>query len=208
MYDNIFSEINDYLASNDAVATKVGHFPFRKRSEHIKRVFVWAERLLDDPQLPKIEKESVLIAALFHDAGYALSLSGADHAVNSAVVFREYAAKHAYEPKKTDFISYLIENHSRKDLMFLEDTPLELIILMEADLLDETGALSIVWDCMMEGAQELQSYEKTYAHIAEYSGNMLDQNPMFTEKAKKIWESKQTLLREFIAQLAYDLGKP
>ena len=87
MCDNIFSDIIDYLAANDAVATKVGHIPFRKRSEHIKRVFIWAERLLDATQLSNIDKDSVLIAALFHDVGYACSPSGAKHAVNSAVIF-------------------------------------------------------------------------------------------------------------------------
>lgn len=32
---------------------------------------------------------------------------------------------------------------------------------MEADLLDETGALSIVWDCMIERSKEKQTFEKT-----------------------------------------------
>jgi uncharacterized protein len=39
---------------------------------------------------------------------------------------------------------YLVRSHSNKELMTLSDTPLELILLMEADLLDETGALSVV----------------------------------------------------------------
>jgi uncharacterized protein len=48
------------------------------------------------------------------------------------------------------FVVFLVKNHSNKQLMTAKGTPLELILLMEADLLDETGALSIVWDCMME----------------------------------------------------------
>lgn len=90
--------------------------------------------------------------------------------------------------------------------MIAEGTPLELIILMEADLLDETGPLSIVWDCMMEGAQEIQSFKKTYDHIINYSYKILNKNLMVTAKGKEYWESKQKLVHEFVMQLSYDLG--
>jgi uncharacterized protein len=76
---------------------------------------------------------------------------------------------------------------------------------MEADLLDETGALSIVWDCMMEGEAQIQTFEKTYNHIMNYSYKSLKENPMVTDKAKQYWESKQNLVKEFIEQLAFDL---
>ena len=104
-----------------------------------------------------------------------------------------------------EYIKYLILNHSKKELMQNKNTPIELIILMEADLLDETGALSIVWDCMAEGAQEIQSFEKTYKHIKDKSCKILDINPMVTKPGKEIWKKKQTLVKEFIIQLKYDL---
>ena len=90
-------------------------------------------------------------------------------------------------------------------MLNIDGTPLELIILMEADILDETGALSIVWDCMMEGGQSEQSFVKTYKHIEAYSYKALENNPMQTEKAKEFWASKQDLMKEFLKQLAFDL---
>lgn len=90
--------------------------------------------------------------------------------------------------------------------MTSKDIPLELLLLMEADLLDETGALSIVWDCMSEGAQEIQSFEKTYDHIMKFSYKILKSNPMVTELGKKFWKDKQNLIELFSEQLSFDLG--
>jgi uncharacterized protein len=206
MYEKIFEDIKIYLADSHGEMSKIGSFPFRKRSEHIMRVYNWAGRLMEGIDSSAVDKDAVLIAALFHDVGYAISSKGSGHAANSAAIFKEYAEKYDLTREKSEFISFLISNHSNKELMFEEGTPLELIILMEADLLDETGALSIVWDCMMEGGQDEQSFIKTYCHIKKYSGKILESNPMFTTKAKEIWREKQKLVEEFIRQLGYDLG--
>ncbi len=88
-----------------------------------------------------------------------------------------------FEPEFINFVVYLVRNHSNKQLMTRSDTPLELILLMEADLLDETGALSV-----------------------NYSYASLNVNPMVTVKAKEFWQSKQKLIEDFIEHLSYDLG--
>ncbi|MDR1705628.1 MAG: HD domain-containing protein [Clostridiales bacterium] len=207
MYDEMFNDIEKHLSDDGKYATKTDKYLFRRRSEHIKRVFAWAKRLADDCDSSAVDKEALLTAALFHDVGYAISDSGANHAENSALIYDKYAVEKGYNHSKSAFISYLIKNHSNKDLLHREDTPVELIILMEADLLDETGALSIVWDCMVEGAQNEQSYDKAYNHINNYSAKLLDWNPMVTKKAKEIWLKKQELVEEFIEQLGYDLGE-
>lgn len=207
MYQNMYEDVKRLLADNDGIATKIYHFPFRKRSEHIWRVFQWAKRLVDESCFNvSIDKESLLVAALFHDVGYALSLEGSQHADNSAVIFNNYVSEKKLEMKNQNFISFLISNHSKKSLMNVTDTPLELIILMEADILDETGALSIVWDCMMEGGQTEQSFIKTYNHIKDYSYKTMENNPMKTNKAKEFWADKQYLMQEFIKHLAFDLA--
>ena len=206
-FDDMFVFVKQCLSENDGVATKIGYFPFRKRSEHIWRVFQWVKRLIDDDNFDvAIDRDSVLIAALFHDVGYTLSLVGAQHAENSAVVFNRYAIEKKFDKEKQAFISYLIQNHSQKSLFDVGGTPLELIILMEADLLDETGAMSIVWDCMAEGGQDEQSFAKTYNKINSFSHKTLNANPMKTAKAKEFWVKKQALLQEFLDHLAVDLA--
>jgi uncharacterized protein len=204
MYEEIQQYMKETLEGNDDGATKSTRFPFRKRSEHINRVFIWATRLLDGE--PEINQDAVQIAALFHDIGYAVSAHGADHAEHSAALCEKYLLEKGYDTEFICFVTYLVRNHSNKELLTEMGTPPELIVLMEADLLDETGALSIVWDCMMEGAQPIQSFDKTYRHIQNYSKKSVSANPMVTAKAKAFWERKQTLMEEFVGQLAFDLG--
>lgn len=204
MYDKMFKFVKDYLENNEAETTKIGKFPFRKRSEHIRRVFMWAQRIVDGEAY--INKEAVLVAAIFHDIGYAISLDNSKHADDSAILCEKYLKESGYDSEFISLVAYLVRSHSNKELMTVSDTPLELILLMEADLLDETGALSVVWDCMMEGSEQIQTFDKTYNHIMNYSYKSLNVNPMVTAKSKAFWESKQNLMKEFIDQLSFDLG--
>jgi uncharacterized protein len=203
LYDKMFQFVNEHLKNSDVEASKIGCFPFRKRSEHIKRVFSWAKRLMDGEC--DVNKEAVLVSAIFHDAGYSVSANNTNHAENSAVLCEKYLKDNGFDTEFINIVIFLVKNHSNKKLMTNKGTPLELVLLMEADLLDETGALSIVWDCMKQGNQEIQSFEKTYEHILNYSYKILFENPMVTAKGREIWARKQKLVQEFVAQLSYDL---
>ena len=47
MYAEMFRHVKEQLDKNDHDVTDTGSFPFRTRSGHIKRVFMWAERLME-----------------------------------------------------------------------------------------------------------------------------------------------------------------
>ena len=202
MFDEMLNYVTEYLNSNGG---QISQLPFRVRSDHIKRVFMWTNQLIDGVDAP-INRDALLTAAAFHDIGYANLSENEPHAENSAKIFLQYAATKDYSEQDKQFIAYLIQNHSNKNMLHDDDAPLELILLIEADLLDETGALSIVWDCMMEGGETIQSFTKTYEHIKNYSGKILRENPLVTKKGKLYWEQKQTLTAEFIKQFAFDIG--
>ena len=202
MFADIFDEVKDYLKIHGGEDDE--RFTFRKRSEHIRRVFTWVKRLTED-FTEEINSDALLTAALFHDIGYGKSVGS--HAENSAVIFRGYAESKGYDKTQSDFIEYLIRNHSNKEMLSSTDTPLELILLLEADLLDETGALRIMWITMSStsASAPAQSYKESYQNLLEYTHEDLDTNPMRTAKAKEFWENKQVLIREFLKQLEYDL---
>ena len=58
-------------------------------------------------------------------------------------------------------------------------------------------AIPIRINFMMEGSQQILTFEKTYNHILNYSYKNLYVNPMIMAKAKAFWESKQNLMQEF-----------
>ena len=204
MYNDIFNEVKNYLEIHGGEEDDRG-FTFRKRSGHIWRVFKWAQRLIEDCT-ESINRDALLLAALFHDIGYSQSLS--DHANQSALLFHEYAKDRKIEYSLAEFVEYLIRNHSNKEILFSTEIPLELVYLLEADMLDETGALGIIWDAMMIGGRFAKNYVETYDLLSSHScaKNLLDVNPMRTAKAREIWANKQNLIKEFFIQLEYDLA--
>lgn len=204
-YEPIIQYISNYLNENETSSTKnVIHYRFRKRSDHIKRVFMWAKRLSSYQK--NINVEALLVAALFHDVGYAATTSGADHAYHSQLICENYLSENNYPQEFSEFVCFLVKNHSRKELMKTKDIPLELLLLMEADLLDETGALSILWDAMAVGNETDQSFEKACQRIKNFTHQASMCNPMITKEAKQIWDKKRNLVNEYLSQLEYDLG--
>lgn len=82
--------------------------------------------------------------------------------------------------------------------------PIELILLIESDLLDEEGALRMVWYTLDKGIGGTKSYEDVYNHIVMGNNKRLV-NPLVTEKAKYYWDEKQKIVGAFTKQLEDDI---
>jgi len=204
-YDELFAYVQAYFAEHGA-AVKAADYPFRDRADHSWRVYIWAKRLLDEGTFDvEVDGDAILTAAVFHDIGYVQTPDGSkEHSRYSAEIFNDYVKVHPI--KRAEFIEYLIRNHNNADAFHDPAAPIELILLVEADLLDETGALSIVWDCLAEGVQVPDTdYNKTYEHIVKFTGRSLRKNPMKTVKAQEYWVEKQLLVSKFLRHLAFDL---
>lgn len=73
-----------------------------------------------------------------------------------------------------------------------DDIPGELILLMEADLLDDIGAQGLVLDAWLEVACEKNvTFESILAHMERYTLRMMQDNPMRTEEGIRIWNKKK-----------------
>lgn len=186
-YDDMFSFVEKKLKENNGNDSYKEHQTFRKRIEHIKRVYKWAEIISEGLDVNMV---ALKMAVIFHDSGYAYQKHG--HAQRGKEIFLEYAKEKNYPKELVDYVGYLILNHSDKSLLN-SDSPIELILLLEADLLDEEGALKILWDAMCIGDKGANSYLDGYNEIISFSGRILNQSPMVTEKSKKIWEEKNAL---------------
>ena len=110
-------------------------------------------------------------------------------------------------PQKTDFICDLIARHSDKKNMV--GIPMELVLLREADLLDDTGVQGLVLDIWMEAAcQDEVSFESILQHMERYTLRLMQENPMRTDKAREIWEEKRKLTEVFVGEYRRDLEGP
>ena len=150
-----------------------------------------------------MDREALYTAAIFHDIGYE-HRDNEHHAARSALAFREYARNQQMDRKFAEKVEGLVACHTDKNRMREPDASLEMVLLMEADLLDEEGAMGIVWDCMTMGNAHASSYAKAYYHILE-SSNKEEPNPMVTERAREFWEEKKGIVARFTRLLEDDL---
>ncbi len=200
-YKKYLTYVKEYLTEHKGMESPNPLHPFRSRFQHSIRVFHWCERLVEG--LDNVDTEALYTAAIFHDIGYA-DRDNEHHAQRSVQAFREYAQAQQMEETFSRKVQRLIACHSDKNRMRDKDADLEMILLMEADLLDEEGAMGIVWDCMTMGNAHASSYAKAYYHIME-SSNKEEPNPMVTERAIRFWEEKKGIAARFAKLLEDDL---
>ena len=139
----------------------------------------------------------------FHDCGYGKGRKG-EYAVVGAKICRNYLRERNYSEEQITFISELISSHSGKQRIWA-DIPWELVLLMEADLLDDTGAHGVVMDIWMESTEEEVSFESIRDHIARFSLKQINNNPMRTPAEREIWEKKSALVKDFYESYCRDL---
>ena len=205
-YMGYLAYVKGYLTRNRGMVSPNPLHPFRSRYQHTIRVLHWCFRLSEG--MEEVDLDALCTAAIFHDIGYS-DRDNEHHAIRSGRAFHEYALEHQIEEGFRDKVERLIYAHSNKKLLEKTDTSLELILLLEADLMDEEGAMGIVWDCMTMGNMRASSYGAAYYHIMENS-NKEEPNPMVTSKAKILWEEKKKIVSQFVDLLAEDLmiGSP
>ncbi len=202
MENPYLSYVQRYLADHGCDQELRPGQKFRTRSSHCARVSMWVERLMKGAEV--ISPEALRMAAAFHDVGY---VGGEDdHGKNSAEILLAYGMAHGLNETMIQRAAFLAAEHSNKD-RWLKDAaaPLDLILLMEADLLDEEGALGLVLDCLTAGAMG-GGYEEALLQMQRYEPKRLSNNPMVTILAHRYWEEKQAILRSFMQAFGFDLG--
>lgn len=200
-YKDMLDFVEAKLIEGNGIRSTKPYQTFRNRFEHTKRVLGWAKRIIDD--LPNVDEEVLLTSAIFHDVGY--SCGKDNHAINSANIFLEYAKINGFKQEFIDKVYYCVINHSHKRFLTDETSSPELILLLEADILDEEGAMAISWDLMTVGEMMPTDFKEGYDMLMKYSIRILSQDMMVTPKAREYWEKKKDLVRKFLSSLKEDL---
>lgn len=197
--------VKNYLIDHHGEESRRSAETFRKRSEHSFRVYKWCQRIINESKENlHLDLMALYLAAIFHDVGYGSEYYKNSHAIEGAEIFKNYADANSLDLKLTDKVYYLIYNHSNKELLKNPNSiSKELCILMEADWLDEEGAMSICWDS--NTLKEPSCYEDFLEKIKKYSAHILAINPMVTDSARIFWKNKQEFVKDFIEELSYEL---
>lgn len=210
-FKEIEQDIIDYVrrvlessnSSGHPRKVKIGY----SRFQHTLRVYKWMVILYDAyPEHASIDFDALAIATLFHDIGYCDEAHQREHAGISSHFCREYLQKIHYPMDRIDFICQIIAAHSDKKLLQEADIPVELVLLLEADLLDDTGAQAIVLDVWTNAVDATPSFDTFLAQMTRVSGRILSSCPMRTDKGREIWHRKQKLVEDFLAAYELDIS--
>jgi uncharacterized protein len=206
-YNEIFEFVASKLEAAENQCGKAKATINYSRFLHIERVYAWVIRILSELSADiTIHAEILKVAAIFHDVGYGITEGNDQHSEAGAIICEEYLRGKEYDSQFIKEVVYLVRNHSRKELLTDRNTPIELIVLMEADLMDDTAALGLVMDTMIVTKKRQPDFMKIYNHMLNYSVKEMKANPMVTEPSKRFWKEKQRLTEDFIHQLARDLN--
>lgn len=178
------------------------------RFEHTKRVLAWVKRLYDmSANKGNLRYEDLMIATIFHDVGRTIAVkSGEPHAQAGVPITMDYLLRHGFGQERAEYICELVRNHSDKERMHENNLDANLLMLMEADLLDDMGALGIVMDCMITEARNSEAdFNDCLDHIMRYTYRLQKDNPMVTPDARALWDAKTKLVSDFADALRYDI---
>lgn len=178
------------------------------RFEHTKRVLAWLLRLYEQSKFRnEIRKEELIIATIFHDVGRTVAdAMNMSHAKAGVPITEKYLVEHGYSKEKVEYICSLVSSHSDKYRMGEDGLDKGLLMLMEADLMDDMGALGVVMDCMITMARNpAAKFTDCMDHINRFTYRQQQDNPMVTPEARKIWDEKTRVVNDFTAALHIDL---
>ena len=196
--------VRDFIESHDPVATKLKRrFPFRRLADHCFRCFRWAQRI---SKVEGGDADVAQVSALFHDIGKCVDNTREGHALAGAEICSDYLAGIACEPSKRDRIVSIVRHHI-EHCRGAEST-LEARIESDADILDEIGAMTVLWDCMAQGAEEEQSYDiaRDRIHRAYQALEEMPRSAFHTETGWRFFLGRREYLGDFIRDLDFELG--
>lgn len=207
MYRDLIGYVEKLFGKNDEHGGRTKKKIKFDRFQHTLRVAKYAERIYEGltcGEKALVDYDALMTAVIFHDTGYTKT-DGDGHGMISAQICGRYLSEQGYPVERIGFICSLVSRHSQKDRIHDREIPMELVILMEADMLDCTGAQGIVKDVWAEAKEGTATFRTMLDYIKSSALEDIEQNPMRTAPAKKIWEEKRGLIREFVRQYDRDV---
>jgi uncharacterized protein len=204
-YEQMMAFVKDFFESHDPIGTGLAQqYPFRRRFEHSLRCAKCARQIA---VAECADEELVVISALFHDIGKAVSRPEENHGEIGAKICNEYLTSVGYDDEKRTKIVRIVRDHSQHAPN--ADDSLEEKIVSDADLLDEVGAITVLWDAMACATRDdTPSYDKVYDRIENALARLKTNHPApHTLTARHILTDRLSVIENFLKNLGYELGR-
>ena len=175
--------------------------PFRDRFEHTKRVLNWAKRI---HQHEGGDLGIITLAVLFHDSGWSYDI---DHALIGAELAEKFLVQQGVDRSVIDRVTSAAQTHNKR-LDPTDDLPIENLIVMDADILDELGVTTLVWDSMATAIGENPSYTKALErNMGFFNGASQKLVSLQTKTGKKFYLERIAIWKQCLDHLSYELGE-
>lgn len=194
-----YQKVIEFVKEQTSQNGRPANYPFRSRYEHIMRVYRWAIRIQGKEGG---NLEVIALAALLHDVGW--EIDGRPHEEVSAEMAVEFLVNEGYDDALVGRVGDIILRHENQDTK--EDLSLECRIVMDADLLDEVGAMSVLWDAMATAGEDEPTYKKAYYRIKNYYRiNQPKIRRCKTATGRQEYKKRMKCIEEYLNQLEREL---
>lgn len=193
-----YTQVIEYVRKQTTTNGRPPNYPFRSRYEHTMRVYRWAIKLQ-----AKVggDLEIITLAALLHDIGWDENRPHNEVGAEMAVDFLDGIG---YDEVKVGRVGEIIRRHTDQDTT--DELSLECKVVMDADLLDEVGAISVLWDAMATACEDGASYKRAYNRIKNfYRINLPKIRRCKTEAARVEYERRMHAIEDFLSELEREL---
>ena len=191
-----FAEAEELIANQDRF-----NYPFRNRFRHTKRVLNWAKRI---QQHEGGDMDVITLAVLFHDTGWSDEI---DHALIGADLAEKFLVGHGVDQSVIDRVAFAARTHNKRQAP-RKELPIENLIVMDADLLDEVGVTTIVWDAMATALEENPSYKAALDKSQRFfEGAKEKEFYLQTKTGKELYRQRIAMWEKCLDHLRYELGE-
>lgn len=175
------------------------NYPFRSRYRHTLRVMMWACRLQEELGG---DLEVLKYSSLLHDCDY----NGVEnHAITSYRKAKTFLDSFDLDQEFKDKVLEGVRYHNERDV---DGLCKETYMLMDADELDEVGALCIIWDTLAEQHEmDTVSYSSVVKRIEKYIPRFYENiERLHFNYSKAVYLRKLKFQEQFIEEALEELG--